>query len=97
MSNRRRSAPLAALTLSLVLLPGLSLAAGQRTHTRSVEESPLSALFNWAARTWEALTDRSPDAGAPAGRAWAAAGCGIDPNGTCAGGGGGTTTSSSGH
>ena len=96
MSNRRRSAPLAVLILSLVLVPGLSL-AGQRTHTPAVEESSLSVLLDWAVRAWESLTDRSPAAEAPAGHVWGAAGCGIDPNGTCTSGGGGTTSTSGGH
>jgi hypothetical protein len=95
MPNRRRCT-LLVLLLTLVLSPGLSLAAGQNLRSAAAEDSPFERLLTWVERTWDGLTGEAP---AAAGNIQEKVGCGIDPNGglrPCLGGGGGVT-STGGH
>lgn len=81
MSQNRRFAPFALLTLTLVLLPGLALAGSRRAPEPASHESSFALLLDWVARGWESLTHRAAPAPAPLDHAVAQAGCGIDPNG----------------
>lgn len=77
MRHRRALVPLAVFALALLLLPGWSLAAVERQpRVRSVEESAFTVALAWVSHVWETLTGSHPT------HAEAAAGCGIDPNGT---------------
>lgn len=93
MPNRRRLT-LLAFVLTLLLVPGLTLA--QPLHAPAAEQSSLERLFSFAERAWSALTGQAHAADRHIIRK---AGCGIDPNGCPLGGGAGTNgvTGSGGH